>query len=41
MAGASVIGFFFSALRGSERDVSAMRQSGLGPSAGDREKERV
>jgi hypothetical protein len=31
MAGASVIGFFFSVLRGSERDASAMRQSGLGP----------
>jgi EmrB/QacA subfamily drug resistance transporter len=41
MAGASVIGFFFSALRGSERDISAMRQSGLGPSAGDHGKERV
>jgi MFS family permease len=31
MAGASVLGFFFSVLRGSERDASAMRQSGLGP----------
>ena len=41
MAGASVIGFFFSALRGSERDASAMRQSGLGPSALDHRKERV
>jgi hypothetical protein len=41
MAGASVIGFFFSALRGSERDASAMRQSGLGPSAIDHRKERI
>jgi len=30
MAGASVIGFFFSVLRGNERDAYAMRQSGLG-----------
>jgi EmrB/QacA subfamily drug resistance transporter len=31
MVGASIVGFFFSALRGSERDASAMRQSGLDP----------
>jgi EmrB/QacA subfamily drug resistance transporter len=33
MAGVSIVGFFFSALRGSERDASAMRQSGLEPAA--------
>jgi EmrB/QacA subfamily drug resistance transporter len=41
MAGASVIGFFFSALRGSERDASAMRQSGLEPLASNHGKKRV
>jgi EmrB/QacA subfamily drug resistance transporter len=29
MAGASIVGFFFSALRGSERDVRAVQESGL------------
>ena len=29
MAGVSIVGFFFSALRGSERDASAMQQGGL------------
>ena len=29
MAGASIVGFFFSALRGSERDARAMQESGL------------
>lgn len=29
MAGASILGFFFSALRGSERDARAMQESGL------------
>jgi len=29
MAGASLVGFFFSALRGSERDARAMQESGL------------